>query len=287
MTLKNNHFLTDLDGTLLHSDASLSAYTVESIVRAMEEGAVISYATARSHISSYKIVSVIPWKHPIVLYNGAVIYEPLSMKVIGGHWLDNGTANEIIEIGRSFAMLPYLFALDEDDQERVLHEKLVRSGDLAFFASRPNDPRFGELPILACPASFRALMMTFIGLLHELEPLKDEVSRRFGSHVHVHLMKDAYIENHYFLEFSHRHANKKEGLRQWAELVGCKPEDVTVFGDNLNDLGMFETAGTRIAVSNAHPVLLELATHVTLSNDEDGVAVYINAIKHSERKELP
>lgn len=274
----NKHFLTDLDGTLLHSDASLSPFTINIVSHALEQGVVISYSTARSYISSHKIVSVIPWKYPIILYNGAVIFDPLSMKVIGGCWLDNKTTNEIIELGRALEQIPLLFALDEEDKERVLHEKLIRTGDISFYNSRPGDPRFGELPRLECPDSFRTLIVTYIGLLHELEPLKTEVEHRFGNRVHIHLMKDAYIENHYFLEFSHSKANKKEGLKQWAELVGCKTGDVTVFGDNLNDLGMFEEAGTKVAVSNAHPALKALSTLVAASNDEDGVAKYINRV---------
>jgi Cof subfamily protein (haloacid dehalogenase superfamily) len=280
--MTNKHFLTDLDGTLLQSDATLSEYTINVICNAMKQGIIISYATARSYISSNKIVSVIPWKYPIVLYNGAVIFDPVSSKVIGGYWLDNETTNQIIEIGRKQGLIPFLFALDEEDKERVFHEKLLRMGDLTFYESRPNDPRFGEMSLLECSDAFRTLIVTYIGLLHELEPLKDEVQRRFGNQVHIHLMKDQYIENHYFLEFSHSKANKKEGLKQWAELMHCMPEDVTAFGDNLNDLGMFETAGTKVAVSNAHPNLIALSTLVVESNDEDGVAKYIHRVTEGQ-----
>jgi len=281
--MANKHFLTDLDGTLLQSEASLSGNTINIICHAMKQGIIISYATARSYTSSNKIVSVIPWKYPIILYNGAVIFDPLSSKVIGGYWLDNGTTNQIIEMGRKQSLIPFLFALDDEDKERVFHEKLVRIGDLTFYESRPNDRRFGEMQLLECSDAFRTLIVTYIGLLHELEPLKDEVQRTFGDQVHIHLMKDQYIENHYFLEFSHSKANKKEGLKQWAELMHCKPEDITAFGDNLNDLGMFEAAGTKVAVSNAHPALIELSTLVVESNDEDGVANYIRRVTSGER----
>ncbi|MNW08813.1 putative phosphatase YwpJ [compost metagenome] len=67
------------------------------------------------------------------------------------------------------------------------------------------------------------------------------------------------------------------GLRLWAELVGCTSEDVTVFGDNLNDTRMFLEAGRKVAVANAHPEILLLADEIVMSNDEDGVAVYIAA----------
>ncbi|MCD9022560.1 HAD-IIB family hydrolase [Cohnella silvisoli] len=270
------YFLTDLDGTLLRSDASLSMYTIEVLCEALNNNVVVSYATARSYISSHNIVSVVPWRYPIVLYNGAVIFDPITKNVMGGYWLDRDIANEIIGLGREINLLPFLFALDEEDKERVLHEKLIRAGDLQFYESRPNDPRFLESISLECPESFRTLIITYIGLLEELEPLKANVERRFPAEIHTHFMKDPYIENHYFLEFSHKNANKKEGLRIWSQLMNCAPEEVTVFGDNLNDLGMFELAGTSIAVANAHPKLLDMTSSRIGSNDEDAVADYIN-----------
>ncbi|MNQ98219.1 Sugar phosphatase YidA [compost metagenome] len=92
---------------------------------------------------------------------------------------------------------------------------------------------------------------------------------------HERFKKDNYIEGHYFLEFSHPEANKGMGLRLWAELVGCKPGEVTVFGDNLNDTGMFLEAGRKVAVANEHPDILLIADEIVLSNEEDGVAGYI------------
>jgi Cof subfamily protein (haloacid dehalogenase superfamily) len=270
--------LTDLDGTLLQSNASLSDYTIKVLLEALDQGIVISYATARSYLSSNRIVSVIPWKYPLVLYNGALIFDPTKNKVIDGHWLDRGITNQIIELGRNFSLSPLLFGMDEEDRERVYHEKLVRTGDLHFLQSRPNDPRFAEVDRLECPESCRTLMVTYIGLLEELEPLKREIEQKYGKQVHIHIMKDSYIEHHYFLECSHSKANKKDGLKMWAKLVNCNPEDVIVFGDNLNDLGMFEAAGTKVAVSNAQCQLMGIATHVVESNDEDAVAKYIKGL---------
>ncbi|MNZ95512.1 Sugar phosphatase YidA [compost metagenome] len=183
--------------------------------------------------------------------------------------------NEIIRLGREHSLLPFLFALDHTDQERVLHERLSRFGDMAFYKSRPDDPRFMETSPLACPDTIRTLILTYIGLLEELEPLKTVIEQKLGKQVHIHFMRDPYIENHYFLEFSHPMANKREGLLKWSELVNCKPEEVIVFGDNLNDAGMFEVAGIKVAVSNAHPRITEMSSAVIESNDEDGVAKYV------------
>ncbi len=275
--MKRDYFLSDLDGTLLSSHAKPSDYTINVIKQALEQGAVISYATARSYQSSHAVVSEIPWRYPLVLYNGAMLFDPIEKRVLGGRWLDSDRSNAIIQMGKRLGITPLLFALDEEDNERVEHEKLERTGELQFLASRPNDPRFREVDELCSTKALRTLILTYIGLLEELLPLKTAVQEVMGSEVHIHLMKDNYIAGHYFLEFSHPEANKQMGLRLWVELVGCTSEEVTVFGDNLNDTGMFLEAGRKVAVANAHPEILQMADEIVVSNDEDGVAVYIAA----------
>lgn len=271
------YYVTDLDGTLLQSNATLSEHTVRTLTDALEQGVVISYATARSYQSSKTATPQINWRYPVVLYNGSMLLDPTTGKVLGGHWLDSDVSNEVIELGRSMNLKPFLFGLDEDDRERVLHEKISRYGDSEFLASRPGDPRFVEMEQLACPPSYRTTIVTYIGLRVELEPLFRAISDRYGPAVHLHFMLDNYIKDHYFLEISHAHANKEFGLKLWCEQMGCQPEDVTVFGDNLNDIGMFKRAGRRFAVSSAHPELKLMATEVIGSNDEDGVARVIEA----------
>ncbi|WP_336772148.1 HAD hydrolase family protein [Paenibacillus sp. MMO-58] len=268
-------YLTDLDGTLLRSDQSLSDFTIAQLKEALEAGTIISYATARSYTSSYKVTSSIPWRYPVVLYNGALIFDPEGKRVLGGHWLSPQLSNDILEAGRQHGLAPLVFALNEDDEEKVLHEKLTRAGDLAFYESRLNDPRFTELEFLHIHDSYRSLILSFIGLYEELVPLKQTAEQLFGGLVHMEFIKDAYIKDHYFLEMSHPLANKGEGARLWAKLVGAEIKDVTVFGDNLNDLGMFREAGTRIAVADAHEQIIQLADRIVGTSNEDAVARYI------------
>jgi 5-amino-6-(5-phospho-D-ribitylamino)uracil phosphatase len=273
----SRYYLTDLDGTLLQSNARLSDCTVRILTKALEQGVIISYATARSYESSKTATSQIRWLYPVVLYNGSMLLDPTTGKVLGGHWLDTDVSNDVIELGRSLNLMPFLFALDGDDRERVLHEKLSRYGDTEFYASRPGDPRFVEVERLTCPPAYRTMIVTYIGLREELEPLFHAIADRYGPAVHLHFMLDNYIRDHYFLEISHPLANKEYGLKLWCELMGCQPEEVTVFGDNLNDIGMFKRAGRRLAVSSAHPELKLMASEVIDSNDEDGVARVIEA----------
>jgi hypothetical protein len=268
-------FVTDLDGTLLRPDATLSDDSAKTLNQALSLGYIVTYATARSWTSSMKAVSAVQWKYPVILYNGALIFDPLRKKVIDGHWLARAKTNELICLGKGLGFTPLYFALDEGDREVVLHEELSRTGDVEFYRSRPGDPRFRQVDALICPDGYKTLGLTYIGLHEELKQLRDKAAQRYADEVHIHFAKDGYLSDQYFLEFSHPKANKREGLRLFAQMAGVEPGEITVFGDNLNDTGMFEIAGRRVAVSNAHPELKKLSSHVIASNDCDSVAKYI------------
>lgn len=82
-----------------------------------------------------------------------------------------------------------------------------------------------------------------------------------------------------FIEICPPGVDKATGLTVVADALGVDPAEVLVFGDMPNDLPMFEWAGWgRVAVSNAHPTVRMAADEITLRNDEDGVAVYLDRL---------
>jgi hydroxymethylpyrimidine pyrophosphatase-like HAD family hydrolase len=82
-----------------------------------------------------------------------------------------------------------------------------------------------------------------------------------------------------YIEICPPGVDKASGLAVVAQALGVDPDDVLVFGDMPNDLPMFVWAGFgRVAVANAHAAVLAAADEVTLSNDADGVAVYLDAM---------
>jgi hypothetical protein len=82
-----------------------------------------------------------------------------------------------------------------------------------------------------------------------------------------------------YIEICPPGVDKATGLMVVATALGIDPGDVLVFGDMPNDIPMFRWAGfARVAVANAHPQLRALADEMTLTNDEDGVATYLEAM---------
>ncbi|NHN30873.1 HAD hydrolase family protein [Paenibacillus sp. S3N08] len=273
--MKKIYALTDLDGTLLQPDATLSSYTMETLTELLAEGHIISYATARSYTSSQAVAGEIPWKYPMVLYNGALLYDPVGQVVLDGVFLDLPLTNELIRLGKQFGLCPLLFGLDEEGAERVLHESLVGMGYKQFVMSRPGDVRFREIVDLSCPDNIQTLLLTYIGHYDELKPLLDAVQIAYAGRIHIHFMADTYIEDHYFLEFSDIQANKGNGLKMWARSVGCSTDEVIAFGDNLNDIGLLQEAGRKVAVGNAKLELKVIADQIIGTNIDNAVAHYL------------
>lgn len=154
-------------------------------------------------------------------------------------------------------------------------EELNQNGLRLFAESRRGDPRFKLRTPLSVHNDDRVFLLTYIATKQELVAFRDRLLNRYGDQIHVHFMRDTYLKDYYFLEISHQDANKEAAMKTWTSLIGCFPSKVTVFGDNLNDIGLFAQAGYRIAVANAHADLKAMADETIGSNDEDSVANFI------------
>ena len=85
--------------------------------------------------------------------------------------------------------------------------------------------------------------------------------------------------NGWFLTILHPEGDKAHALTKVLDYMNRDASDVTVFGDSVNDIGMFKLAGTSVAVSNALDEVKAVADIVLPhSNDEDGVAKYLQSI---------
>lgn len=80
------------------------------------------------------------------------------------------------------------------------------------------------------------------------------------------------------VEITRRGTDKAQALSTLAEHLGLQAGDVLAFGDGGNDLGMLTWAGTGVAMANAGEAIRSIATAVTRSNDEDGIAVFLDPI---------
>ena len=76
----------------------------------------------------------------------------------------------------------------------------------------------------------------------------------------------------------HKSATKANAIRFMESILAVKGEEVIAFGDNFNDLDMLEYAGLSVAMGNAPDEIKRVAKRVTLSNNEDGIAIVLNEL---------
>lgn len=100
-----------------------------------------------------------------------------------------------------------------------------------------------------------------------------DVIEQFGDHVNV-IATDGGV----LVQIMQKSASKEEALQWVLHDIGVKAENVMVFGDDFNDLGLFQMCGFPIAMGNAIIELKNCAAHITDSNDNDGVAVALDKL---------
>ena len=87
-------YVSDLDGTLLRSDETISEYTCNVINKLTENGGLFSYATARSYVTAKKVTKGLDAKIPLIVYNGAFVIDNVSEEIL----ISNYFHNEIKEV---------------------------------------------------------------------------------------------------------------------------------------------------------------------------------------------
>jgi len=261
-------FVTDLDKTFLRSDLSLSGYS-KNVWNSFIYP--ITVATARSYKGATTLLKDLNLKYPLVLLDGAMIAEP-DGKIIKTNDIDKKTGDEVISIiEKEFDERPLIVGFDEPGSEKFLYPKVLNRYQEELLQNYKNDSRV--LNIEKLRALNHNLKLVYLGDEVTLGEIEKRVKENFN--LETKLSKDPYMDC-YFLTILHPLGDKAHALMELEEIMGVDKKDVTVFGDSLNDIGMFEWAGTSVAVKNALEEVKKRADIILPhTNDEDGVAKYL------------
>ena len=266
--------VTDLDGTLLRSDRSLSPFTISELNTALASGLALTYATARSLHSAAPLLAAVAFRLPAIVFDGAMVVEPESGRVLRQTLLQPELAAAALAAARARGLRPMVFGFAAG-REVARYTAPVNAAERRWEEGRQRvgDPRLQLVPEVEAPEE--PVLMQCIATHAEAAGLLADLRGRFGSQVTCGLIHDVYMPDYYQLQVHHPDANKGAALRWVAGHLGVAPGDITVFGDNDNDLAMFAVAGRRLAVANAEPHVRAAADAVLGSCDEDAVATYV------------
>ncbi|MDQ1338657.1 MAG: hypothetical protein QG617_1625, partial [Campylobacterota bacterium] len=190
-------------------------------------------------------------------------------------------ADTIIDEGGKFGIYPFVLALaDKNLNEAFLHSDILNEHQKKVLKKYSEDDNLQELKnIRAMSDNFKIVYFGEELLLRKLAVHLEEI---FGDTLKYILAPEAYV-GCYFLTLLHKDADKSHGIRSVSEYIGFDLNKLTVFGDNFNDIGMFELAGISVAVANAQDGVKKLANIVLPhTNDEDAVAKYLKGLKSAK-----
>jgi len=271
-----NIYITDLDHTFLQTDLSVSDYT-KKIWNSYAKENIMGVATARTYMKTAQFLEGLSINAPMILLDGALI-ATMDKKIIETKTLGRDITDMIIEEGWKFGIYPFLLALEDatDLRESFLHDEVLNPYQKEVLTRYSGDDNLRTCRgIRAQEENFKIVYMGEEELLRELH---EHLEAKFGNDLKYILAPEAYV-GCYFLTILHKDADKSHGIKSVSEALGFDLADLSVFGDNFNDLGMFALAGKSLAVKNAQPEVKDAADVVLpFTNDEDAVAKYLESL---------
>ena len=265
-------YISDLDGTLLNENAELSEFTVSAINKFTAAGEHFSIATARTSETVRHIMRKVNLNAPMILMTGVFALDPITNKFVMSQRIDRETVFGLINIAEKYKLSGFLY-LDESDHVSTHYTRLDTDQSRSFKTER--EQKYGKV-FTKCD-SFTDLDIdrtVYFSVCEKRELLDEAVSElRRLSGLNINYFRDVYSDDLWYLDICTSKASKRSALEYLRKNHGY--DRIVAFGDNYNDLPMFEAADVKIAVSNAVDELKSEATEVIGSNLEDGVAKYL------------
>jgi len=272
-------YLTDLDHTFLRSDQSVSPFSQE-VWNRVAPYSTLSIATARSYSKSQLFLKTLHLTAPLILLDGSMVVTP-DKEVIDIKTIGKEIGDELIEAARRFDNIePFVIGLkDKELNEAFRYPENKPPMQLHVLENYRGDPRLEEHRRME--AMHETLKIVYMAEEKRLRPLTEHLRSLFGDALEFKLSPEKYTGG-YYLTVLHPLGDKAHAMAKVAEYLERDTSDFTVFGDSLNDLGMFELAGTACAVQNALEEV-KAAADIVLphTNDEDAVAHYLNRSAHA------
>jgi 5-amino-6-(5-phospho-D-ribitylamino)uracil phosphatase len=269
-------FVSDLDGTLMDNRPGLSEFTRTELTKLLENGFPFTFATARSLYSAKEIIGHLPLHLPVIELNGAFITDFHTGEHFDAQLLDSEIASSVIEIGKSLGLPPNVAAYDIDTHHMFIPPPVNPAYEFYLNGRREaKDKRLREVADPAAALDMEIVSCAFIAKLELVTKVKERIIKEFGDKCQCQIFEEWYFRPWYWLTVQNPNATKGHAIKKLSQMTSVSLQEVTVFGDQSNDVSMFEIADTAIAVGNAVPELLESADKVIEANTEDGVIKYL------------
>lgn len=255
---------TDLDGTVVRSDGTISPRTREAMAMAQAQGARLVVVTGRPPRWLTGIRDALGHDGTAICANGALTYDLADDRIVAARPIGLDVVRRLMAQLRA-SVPDVVFAVERIDG-RFAHESAYQPKWEPEASTIVGDlEQVFDVPIAKLLGRVEGVDSD--GLLAAARACVDD-----GLATLTHSSIDGLLE---VMAYG---VSKASTLAGWLAGQGLTAGDVIAFGDMPNDLELLTWAGRGVAVANAHPEVLAVADEVTLSNDEDGVAVVLERV---------
>ncbi|MBD7915128.1 HAD family phosphatase [Clostridium sp. Sa3CUN1] len=272
--------IMDVDGTLTNSKKLIPEETKSALIKAQENGAILVLASGRPTSGLMDFAKELNMEHYhglLVSFNGSMVIDCETNNILFNETMKVEDGQAVLEHMKKFNVKPminkdnYMYVNDVFDNEIKINGepfniiqyesrggkfKLCEKDDLASFADYP----LNKILIAGDPEYLKE------NYQYIMEPFKDKLSCMFTAP--------------FYFEFTANGIDKAKALDTVLTPMGYTKEEMIAFGDGHNDASIIKYAGIGVAMGNAVEELKSIADEITLSNEENGIAV-------SLRKHMP
>jgi hypothetical protein len=265
MSLKYKILVLDIDGTLTNSKKEIPPRTKSAIIKAQEKGVIVALASGRPSQGITYVANELELDRfggYVLSFNGGVITNYQTKEVIFEKVLPDGVIPVLYDEAKKagVAIVSYL------DDAIVTETPEAKYIDYEAFLNHMKVVKVDDfVDTLRSPVT-KCLM---VGDPEILVKEEERLKKKLGDRLNV------FRSEPFFLEIMPQNIDKAYSLNKLLKHLKMTREEMIACGDGFNDRSMIEFAGLGVAMCNAQPEVKAVADLVTLTNDEEGVALVV------------
>jgi len=267
----------DIDGTLRKNDKTISKITVEAINKVTKKGILVVLCSGRPQKYTENISKKCNASRYVITSSGANIYDYEENKIMYLNSMNKEACVELYEVAKSNNVR---FSMNVG--ERIVTTRLKYfdgseielSEDITTFVEK-ND-------VLQCNIADKDFdkMKNVIPFIERVKNC--EIKNRHKSLLNSNEAKLGDI----YCDVSDFNTCKGNAVKKLCELLNIDEKNAIAIGDDYNDISMFKVVGYSVAMENSSDEVKSYADHVTKSNEEDGVAIFLEKLIDTEKEVL-
>lgn len=265
-------YISDLDGTLLNSNCEISQNTINTLNTLIDKGISFTVATARTSETVRLLTKGLRINAPAILMNGVAVYDLKAEKYLSYELLPKNNLKSFFDIINEHGAWGFLYAVCNNQLETFyVNCDTPNSYDFMQERIKKFNKKFTKVSDFNECINLECIYYSVSHKEEFLRPIYEKVKQLEGFSIEYY--RDIYNTDFWYLEVCSENASKYNSALKVKKEYGF--EKIVAFGDNLNDLPLFKASDECYAVMNAKDEVKAKANGVIPSNNDDGVATFI------------